>query len=620
MIVYESRKSDFRLDVKNNQIEKKILKSFERRLGHSTSRNEIQSWKNSMMYMSNVLDDSSIPDDAGVCIEYMLPRSSKRIDFIVTGKDKDNLNSMIIIELKQWESVTKTSRPGVVSTFVGGGVRDQVHPSYQAWSYSTYLKDFSEPISTNNIQIRPCAYLHNCEQDEDVKSSIYNDVIEQAPLFSRNDSSRLTDFIKNHIRYGDKDGVMYLIENGKIKPSKKLAESFGNLIKGKQEFVMLDDQKLIFERALELAASSSKKNKKTLIVNGGPGTGKSVVAVNLLVESIKRRLNSQYVSKNAAPREVYSTKLTGVMTQSRYKSLFVGSGSFNSTEANAFDVLIVDEAHRLNEKSGLYGNLGENQVKEIINSSLLSIFFLDEDQRVALSDIGSKDEIYHWAKKLKSEVIEMELHSQFRCNGEAGYLAWLDNYLQVRETANTDMSDIDYELKVFDDPLEMHNAIKLKNKNGELSRTVAGYCWDWVSKKDPSAFDIEIDDLKMKWNLKEDGSKWIISPSSINEIGCIHTCQGLEVDYIGVIIGPDLVVRDGKVVTNGLERPSRDKTVKGLRTLHRKNPEEAKSLVDPIIKNTYRTLMTRGMKGCYLYCTDRETRDYFKKAISCESN
>jgi hypothetical protein len=613
--VYNSTKAGFREDVKSNNIEIKIHEAFQKNLGHRTSKSEVASWQNSMMYMSNILETEEIPEDVGISIEYMLPRSAKRIDFIVTGLNQKKLNSMVIVELKQWQEVEKTDEPGVVKSFVGGAVRELTHPSYQAWSYAAYLEDFNEAITEENIQISACAYLHNCTSSEALMDDIYKEDIVKAPVFIRTDSQKLSQFIKDHVRYGDKKGLIYKIDNGVIKPTKKLAESFASMLKGNSEFIMIDDQKLVYEKAMKLAAISSDKNKNVLIVHGGPGTGKSVVAINLLVRLIEKQMNTQYVSKNAAPREVYSTKLTGVMSQSRYKSLFVGSGSFNSADKNIFDALIVDEAHRLNEKSGLYSNLGENQVKEIINSAKFSVFFLDEDQRIAFNDIGSKDEIIHWSNKAKATVTELELTSQFRCNGADGYLGWLDHYLQIRETANTDIKEVGYDFKVFDSAKDMHTAIVHHNSKGNLSRTVAGYCWDWVSAKDTKKFDIIIGDLKMRWNLKSYGSKWIINPKSISEAGCIHTCQGLEVDYIGVIIGPDFKVRNGKVVTDGFGRPGRDKTIKGFRSLYKENQQVAMDRVDLIIKNTYRTLMTRGMKGCYIYCTDPETNEYFKNIV-----
>ncbi|HMT29957.1 MAG TPA: DUF2075 domain-containing protein, partial [Bacteroidia bacterium] len=275
-----------------------------------------------------------------------------------------------------------------------------------------------------------------------------------------------------------------------------------------------------------------------------PGTGKSVVAINLLVGLTQKTKLVQYVTKNAAPRAVYASKLTGTIRRTQYDNLFKGSGAFVNTPANTFDVLVVDEAHRLNDKSGMYANLGENQVKEIIKSSRTSVFFIDEDQRITLKDIGTKEEIRKWATLARAEVKELELASQFRCNGSDGYLAWLDHALQIRETANTSLNDIDYDFRIFSNPNEVLQLIKEKNLENNRARMVAGYCWEWKSKNNPNLTDVIIPEqnFAMTWNLTKDGSLWIMSPDSVNEIGCIHTCQGLEVDYIGVIIGPDLIV------------------------------------------------------------------------------
>ena len=122
-------------------------------------------------------------------------------------------------------------------------------------------------------------------------------------------------------------------------------------------------------------------------------------------------------------------------------------------------------------------------------------------------------------------------------------------------------------------------------------------------------------DFRMRWNLASDGSLWIISPESVSEAGCIHTCQGLELDYVGVIIGPDLIVRSGQIITDPSKRSKNDNSIKGHKKLMHENPERTAELLDSIIKNTYRTLMTRGMKGCYIYSQDFETREYFRQLL-----
>jgi len=229
-----------------------------------------------------------------------------------------------------------------------------------------------------------------------------------------------------------------------------------------------------------------------------------------------------------------------------------------------------------------------------------------------LKDIGTKEEIEKWARLSGAETVFMQLASQFRCNGSDGYLAWLDNLLQIKNTANYDLTDIEYEFKVFSNPADMRNAIFEKNKEANKARMVAGYCWDWVSQKDIKKTDINFPefDFHMPWNFAQDSYLWSIKHDSVGEIGCIHTCQGLELDYVGVIIGPDLICRDGKILTDPTQRAKTDASIKGYKKLMQNNPEKAKDLLDQIIKNTYRTLMTRGMKGCYVYCTDEETREW----------
>lgn len=570
-----------------------------------------------MQYMSNVLDDSGIPDDTGIAIEYRIPQTSKRIDFLVTGRNEREGDTVVIVELKQWSDAELTAKDGVVRAFVGGTTREVSHPSYQAWTYAALLRDFNETVQEREVELRPCAYLHNMESAAVIRNLHYADHLEKAPAFIRSDAARLTAFIRRHIRQGDRGRLMFEIENSRIRPSKNLADELVSMLKGNQEFLMIDDQKLVFETALELARTATVTDKKVLVVEGGPGTGKSVVAINLLVALTGERLTTQYVTRNAAPRAVYESVLTGTFRKTHITNLFSGSGSYTECDANTFDALIVDEAHRLNERSGLYQNMGENQIKEIIRASKCAVFFLDEDQRVTWKDIGSAAEIERWAASAGADLHRMELRSQFRCNGSDGYVAWLDHVLQIRETANEDLEGIDFDFRVFDDPNDMMRLIEEKNAERNRSRAVAGYCWDWITKKHERSheYDIVFEEhgFRRRWNLDKDGSLWIRMPESVSEVGCIHTCQGLEVDYIGVIIGPDLVVRDGRAVTQPGKRSRMDSSIKGYKKVLAEDPDEARARADLIIKNTYRTLMSRGQKGCYVYCTDRETGEYVKR-------
>lgn len=617
MIVYQKNKEEFSNDVLTNDIDGIITRAIKTITGKAIAASEVNAYRQSLHYMDTVLHDKDIPDDCGISIEYHIPSSSKRIDFLITGSD-GNRDNLIIVELKGWSEARLTERDGMVDTRLQGRMNTTTHPSYQAWSYAGLLQSFNATIEEEDIFVQPCAYLHNYAPDDVLTNEFYSYYIEKAPIFLKPDAVKLREFIKKFMKYGDRSNLIVRIENGKIRPSKSLADSLRSIMKGNQEFIMIDDQKVVYEEALWLAAHSNEKTKNVLIIEGGPGTGKSVVAVNLLVELNRRGLMAQYVTKTSAPREVYFDKLSPDRRKPELKNLFVSSGSFMSAPKNSVAALIVDEAHRLTERTGFL-KMGDNQVKEIISTATFSAFFIDEDQRVHISDYAESWIIEEWAHRLGAKVQKLSLASQFRCAGSDGYLAWLDNLLQIRETANESLgsSGIKYEFKVFDSPAELRDVIYEKNKINNKARLVAGYCWDWKSSKNPAAYDISFPDydFRMRWNLKTYGSTWIIDPNSVKEVGCIHTCQGLEVDYIGVIIGEDLIYRDGQVLVDPAKRSKDDKSIFGYKKLMRDKPEEGKSLLRAIIKNTYRTLMTRGMKGCYVYCVDEGLREYVRENL-----
>ena len=621
MIIYSDSVKGFIDDVLKNQVTDKIYDKYQSKIG-KTTKGEIDSWRNSLHYMSNALLLGDVSKDANVAIEYQVPNTSKRVDFIISGLNKEKQEAVVIVELKQWSLVEKTVKDGIILTYVGGAKRELTHPSYQAWTYAQLIQEYNETVQNDDIQLYPCAYLHNYKSTlgNPLLDELYQEYLDKAPSFLSEDAERLAMFIKRHIQHGDTSDILYRIDHGKIKPSKSLGERIGSMLQGNQEFNMIEEQKVVYEELKLLATTLEDNVKKTVIIKGGPGTGKSVIAINLLVELINNhQLNTQYATRNSAPREVYSALLKGYQKKSFIDNLFKGTGSYVDLENNTFDCLIVDEAHRLNEKSGMFRNLGENQIKEVIQAARLSIFFIDEAQKVHIMDRGSIEEIQYWAKQNQSEVYEMELTSQFRCNGSDGYLAWIDNLLEIRETANPILDTNEFDFRVFDDPNELRDFIFEKNQLNNKARLLAGYCWNWDKDKrnDTTHHDITIPKHRfgMSWNLGSDGMQWLIKPESVHEVGCIHTSQGLELDYIGVIIGDDLRYEHGRLITDVTERAKTDQSVKGWKKGMIEKPTETRKLMDDIIKNTYRTLLTRGMKGCYVYCTDDKLREYLKSMI-----
>ena len=614
MIVYSGTKKQFNSDAMNGVIARKVDDLFMKYGIPRANISQFNAFRNSLTRMALVMAATSqIDDEVQIAVEYQIPLTSKRVDLMIAGSD-GNRDNVVIVELKQWEDCSPTQRENVVKAFTGGAERDVAHPSQQAYSYAKLIENFNEDVRLNNIGIIPCAYLHNFKESNRrrICDSRYSEIIKEAPVFLEEDGTKLSDFISRFVIKPSNKKLFDIIENGKLLPSKSLQDEIGRVLNGNIEFQMIDEQQVAFATVMKLVEKSIDSDEKhTIIVQGGPGTGKSVIAINLLAKILRNGYSCAYVTKTSAPRTTFKKNLIrGQYSVGYLGGLFMSSGSFVDVPNNAFSCLITDEAHRLREKSGLYSNLGENQIKEIINASKISVFFVDEDQIVTSADIGSIDEIKKQAKACGSKVYFNEslvLTSQFRCNGSDGYLAFLDDVLQIRETANDMFFDIDYDVRVFDSASEMREELRAYNGNNK-ARMIAGYCYPWNSKSDKSKMDIILPDgFEAQWNFTTD--QFASDPNSFEQVGCIHSTQGLEFEYVGIIIGLDLQYKDGNVITDWRKRDKHDATLSGLRN----GQNNAKA--DRIIRNTYKTLLSRGQKGCFIYCQNSEFADYLKIRI-----
>ena len=617
MLAYLATKAQFLIDAPN--IEDKVKDAVFKHLHLRVAPGEYNSWRNSLgNAMFHVMNSNAIPDDAAVAVEYRLNGRRFRIDFMIGGRDSSGNEAVSIIELKQWTDIKFSELGEHVRTAVGGGIHDEQHPSYQAWSYLTHLRDFNEYAYSNQLNISAGAYLHNCNDDAVVRDSRFDEITSRAPVFIKGEIAALRNHVSGVICEGIGIELFQDLDSAVIRPSKQLADAVGGMLEGKDEFVLLDDQKTALERIIQATNYAQDAQKQVLIINGCPGTGKSVISINALARITSSRLNARYVTPNGAPRKVYESKLSGIIPGDTFKHLFTGSGSFWDSEEDTYDALIVDESHRLTMKSGFMKNLGENQIKEIINAARTSVFFIDEAQKVTWADVGEIALIEEAAQIAGAHLQHLTLSSQFRCGGSDDYLAWLDDALGVKATPDHYFSTERFDFKIFDSVKALEETIREKNKEANKARMVAGYCWEWDSKNDPEKFDIIIpsEKFKMKWNLNATSQTWIIEPNSVNEVGCIHTCQGLEVDYVGVIVGEDLTVFDGELTTQPEKRAKSDKSLKGYKKALRESPIEAELKADEIIRNTYRTLMTRGMKGCYVYFVEKGTSEYFKSLVA----
>ena len=607
MIVYEDSKRCFVEDIKSNCIADKITAKIRERGINAGHEREYISWQNSLQFMRNIVDDNDIDDEVRIAIEYNIPLTSKRVDFIICGADANNNDNVVVVELKQWQKaeVVADDMHYCVKTFVGRNNRIVCHPSYQAYSYACFIRNYSQKVLDDGINLIPCAYLHNYDPDfkQTLSNSIYKEWVSEAPFFIRNETEQFSAFVKKYVTRRSSNGdLLYKIDHGRLKPTKTLQDSLASMVKGNKEFMLLDEQAVCYDMCLKTMAKCKEDGKKrTIVIQGGPGTGKSVLAVNLLMEFINKSLNTCYATKNSAPREAFLSLLThsDAKKQVNIKQLFRSPFGLSNVPDNTYDCLIVDEAHRLVKK--MYGDWnGENQVKECISASLLSIFLLDEDQAVTVNDIGSIAEISKWCRELNSTLkmpAEAKLVSQFRCNGSDAYIQFIDDILQrTEESVTVSLYELNFDFRIFDSAIELREDLREKNAINNKSRMVAGYCYDWNVKHGRGDYDIMLPDgFKAKWNLEKD-KIWAINPNSFEEVGCIHTAQGLEFDYVGVLIGKDLKYdsTSGRIITDK-QAISKDDKSSGIRSC--KN----ESIVRKLILNTYKTLLTRGQKGCYVY-------------------
>ena len=462
MLAYLATKAQFLEDA--HIIEDLVRDAVRENLGLGVGPNEYSSWRNSLGNgMSHIIASPEIPNEAGIAIEYQINKLKNRIDFIVSGREADGTESIVIIELKQWTDIDYSELPEHVNTFVGQKKRDVVHPSYQARSYASLLEMYNEYVYETPVKVTSCAYLHNCPELTVVNDSRYEEALRNTPVFIKGQKNEIVKLISDRIKSGAGVEILKKVDASPTRPSLQLAEAVAKMLQGKEAFVLIDDQKTVLETIIKASNDGLNGKKQVVIIKGGPGTGKSVIAINALSRLMGQRMIARYVTPNAAPRAVFEVNLKSAFKGGEIKELFSGSGNFTGIEENDFDVLIVDEAHRLKLRTQ-YSKGGENQISEVIHAAKTSVFFLDEAQKVTWKDIGEESEIARFAQENNAVIHYLELKSQFRCNGSDGYISWLDETLGIIEDVEIGFTGVNYDFKIFQNPSELYEEIRIRNR------------------------------------------------------------------------------------------------------------------------------------------------------------
>jgi len=611
MRLYSGSSRQLIQDTYQNQIADKLRLSFFEYYGFYPSISEINSWRNSLRALTLVFEESKL-DDHGVMLEYQLPLSSRRLDCLVCGKDSERKENAVIIELKQWDACEQADGENEVLTWMGGAKREILHPSVQVGQYKMYLEDTHTAFyeGPNPISLNACAYLHNysyCDGDVLVAPKFRN-AVQRFPLFTADDVSKLSEHLCQKLLKGEGLEILKRVEESRYRPCKKLMDHVGNVIKGKSEYILLDEQLVVYDKVFACTKKGFHDKEKTvLLIHGGPGTGKSVIAINLMADLLLQGYNAHYATGSKTFTETLR-KIIG----SRGSVQFKYFNSYSDAQSNEIDVLIADESHRIRETSNSRftpktkrSNLP--QIEELFKASKVLVFLIDDKQIVRPNEIGSTSYIKRYVAKHNAKTYEYELEAQFRCNGSEAFVNWVNNTLGIQRTANVIWNtDEEFDFKIFSNPFDLVNTIREKAEEGFTARTAAGFCWPWSDPKPDGTLvnDVKIGSFEMPWEKKTKFWEWATDKSGLDQIGTVYTSQGFEFDYMGVIFANDLVYDPETASWKGIRENSSDSVVR----------RSGERFVD-YMKNTYRVLLTRGMKGCYVYFMDKNTENFFKSRI-----
>ena len=620
MHLYAGPALEFISDSIQNRIAGKMESAFFGHFRYKPGPAEVRSWQSSLRAMSSALQTGDFTDH-GVLLEWQLPLSSKRLDCMVTGMSRSGGAGAVIVELKQWEQCEMSSVDECVTTFLAGRLRDTLHPSKQVGQYQRYLQDMHTSFSEGQVDLQACAYLHNMRFDpgSELFDQRHATLLALNPVYTADQLGALVDFMDPAVGGGGGLDVLEDIVRGSYRPHKRLLEHTARVIADEPEFVLLDEQLVAFNTVLaKVRARQLGTAKSAILIRGGPGTGKSVIAVNLVGALSKQGYATQHVTGSKA----FTENLRKVVG-SRSAAQFSYFNSFPNAEPETLDVIVCDEAHRIRETSfsrftPKAQRTDRLQVDELLTVAKTSVFFIDDMQVVRPGEVGSSELLRSAAERLGIPITELELDTQFRCGGSEAYIQWVENTLELRRTPQVLWDPADaFEFEVVDSIEELDAMIRSKAAEGHTARLSAGFCWPWSDPMPDGTLvaDVKVGDWSMPWNAKPDSGRlaagipksnfWARDPGGLDQVGCIYTAQGFEYDYAGVIWGRDLVYR-GRHGWVAQPEHSKDNIVR--------RGAKGDDLV-ALLKNTYRVLLTRGLLGCAVYFEDPETAGFVHSRI-----
>ncbi|NED01073.1 DUF2075 domain-containing protein [Streptomyces sp. SID6648] len=597
-----------------------LTENFTHKHRHRPHPSEVRSWERSIPALTNALVEAGL-GEVEVMLEYALPLTSKRADAILAGVHPSTGEpSYVVVELKQWsEAFPEEDDP--LRCRIDAYPDPVLNPIEQVRGYCDYLVSFNGALERIPDSVSGVAYLHNATN---LKVAGLRAVAEdvRGQMFTGDQRGAFLGYLRSRLAAKPGAEAADALLQGKVRPSRQLMAVAAEEVRNREQFVLLDEQRLAYETVMSAVRQARRSNRKqVVVVAGGPGSGKSVIALSLLGDLYRRGVPALHATGSQSFTKTMR-KIAGAR-KPEVQRLFRYFNSFMEAEPNDLDVLVCDEAHRLRKTSAnrytrAALRTGRPQVAELMDAARVPVFLLDQHQVVRPGEMGTVEQIQDAAAELGLDCAVVELDSQFRCGGSDAYLRWVVDLLGIEGNSPSAWEpDGKVVLSTADSPQEMEDFLAARRSQGYGARMSAGYCWKWTTKIGPSAHtlpaDVVIGDWAKPWNLFGDRALlgappaplWATDPAGFGQVGCVYTAQGFEYDWSGVIIGPDLVWRTDRWVV--------DRTASKDPSFTKATPDED---VDRLIRNTYKVLLTRGMIGTIVYSTDPETREKLRSLIS----
>lgn len=606
------------------------------------------SWKHSLPRVAEVIRDAEL-SNVYVSLEFNPPQYGQRRADVVLSGYKDGTPSVLVIELKQWSTATWDPTNNWVSEIAARYGKVE-HPVRQAFGHAQMVQHYIEGFHPEEASVEAAAYLHNATAHslQSLKSAgqWYAD-----RLFSGDAAgdAAFDAFLKG--RFDNVNGrvVAEALENNDPRMSKDILESAGEIFQNPDAFPLSEEQREVvndiqkkFNDALD---PRSPRGKTIIVVNGKPGSGKTWICMNLLGKEATSGRQVSFATNSTSLRETLKKVANRSKETKPVSAMITSARTYWKEEMwGSRDLLIVDEAQRINEWTVRTGQRNRKdiqeelerfnmtQLRELANSAKVLVLMMDDLQQTTANDYLTTEKVKEVADLIGADFQLYELEEQHRSGGSKTFEAWVDSLVDDVPTVWHDEEN--FWVKVADSPAEMERI--LEEHSAEDPRIMAGFCWPWTTKDpetgkpfrhvDDVPYDIVIGNWSIQWNLRNNAEGypkadlWAFNEKGARQAGSIFSGQGFEFDYCGVIMGPDLRYDATQARLKPDYQGSEYGTLKQVAKREEKEgvPTDAKDSALQRFRNGYRVLLTRGMKGVVVYSTDPATQELLKSIVNPE--